>query len=351
MNAKVFIALTLAVSLVAGSASPRTVPCHYIAADGTQYDLTALTILRGDPYVYSDKDGKIYFNICGTLAGLKPNPCNTESSICLVDNNGVSSNAGSVSKSEWFNSAVNPESGVELIYQNGDTCENGQRKTSLMFKCVTDSFTSSSMRVSSVERSGCNTAITIETIYGCPVKEDSDDDTPDSNVVDSDSDSYGDSNSIGGGWDDSDSVYRHFHAANLLLVMMVSFFSTLMCLCLCACLVRKRKCKTQCKKTRNATEMAAVSEPLLQQVVHSNSEVAVGIPYPYPYAYAQAPFVPSPSAAQQQMFYYSNQLPVNPPEYTVATATAPTVIPIAEDQVSADERFARQLQAHFNTEQ
>jgi len=322
-----FVLLVVSYALLAHGTS---IPCTYTSSDNSFYDLTPLS--RTDnvsPYKFSSKNGQLLYNICGNL--IQNNPCGLNSSVCFIPAGaGVPISEGSINSVEWSDDADDAQAGVQLTYGNGDVCEFNEnaaptpRKTVIQLKCQSDV----ESNIVSVDQDSqpCKTIIEVQTRYACP-----------SAIV---------GTGEAGGFEDS---WRSNEAArgDFFISLIVTAVATMLCICVCAC-IRRRRCRSHCKRTQqqnlhSQTEMTVISQPLL-------SPPTSGVPS---VSYAPAPYMPY---MQPTQYYYYPAPATNAVSDSGLLYPAPVPVPTSsadvsgDEQITADEKLARELQAKFNAE-
>jgi hypothetical protein len=297
--------------------------CKFKGPDGF-YNLEPLYKNGGNAYSAIDNQGNtFFFNFCGDLSAEAEGSmgCDPSAAVCVLTSFGAYINAGRPSE-EWV--VGEDSNNVSITYTNGDSCVIGDvaspYQTVLQMYC--DDTTE--LNVTSVTYGNCQVSINAVTMYACP--------------------------QMGG-------KSRH-GGAGFMVILLPALCCCLSCLCVAACCRRRRRMCIQRKVEMGTYQPVpqeapqAVAQPQVQQipqpVVHAPQyPVAPQLPLSYqPYV------VPMQYQFQPQYF--------QPPSYFYPQQQAP-VAPLEqandahivnrENQVTDDEKIARDLQAQFDREQ
>jgi len=293
------------------------------------YNLEPLYKSGGNAYsVQDDQGNSFYFNLCGDLSleDEASKGCDPNAAVCVMTSFGAFINAGRPSE-EWVVGEDN--NNVSITYTNGDSCLVGDvsspYQTLMQLYCADDD---TEFNVTDVTYENCQVSINAVSKYACP------------------------------------QVGRRSHrrgGAGFLVVLIPAACCCVSCLCLAACCRRRRRMCRQ-RKTELATYQAVpqeVPQPVAQVHVQAQPVAQQSVPQ-YPVS-IQAPQVPmsyqpyvvpvqyqfQPQYFQPPSYFYPQQVtPVAPLEQANDTHIA-----VRENQVTDDEKIARELQAQFDREQ
>jgi len=259
--------------------------CHYKSTAGVDYDFRLMESKAVTDYQYFDASSgsTFYFRPCGNV---KAAGCDEHSSICMVNAAGKAVSFGS-QPARWADGAT--AGTIEAAYGNGETCNNGvDRKTLVTYVCSTNPTS-----VVSASLDECYAEFTIESPFACPAANYC------SSIVDSKSceDQDGLCKWASGkceyklgctGW-------KHMsHASALFLIILLTCTGVLLtctlCLCVCACRRRRRcrqmrmRCKRLSRKPVKTTKTTKKQDKKAQDVEYA--------PFQMPYQLVPGGFVP-----------------------------------------------------------
>jgi len=327
---KSFLLLIGFVAIVFGQSASQST-CQYTSSGGNYYDLSSLST----PTFYvveTDSNGfeNLYFSICAPLSANGDcitslgESCCEGSAACLFSTNGV--NIGNWEDS-LFSDLVGSDQGVEIIYSSpNSTCdETGKKyKTSVRLVCDWDAAYS----ISSVENpTACDTIITVNTSAACPV------------YVGGSIGYIGESGVI--------TVSRRvcFKTIGIIAAVVVG-----LCLCCVCCCVRRRRCMMR-RRLQQQQQTAAVELTNVSFRSSQPTQQIPQVPMPQYIQYVQQTpngpqyFYVQPQQQQQQQQIQPQQF--QPQQFQ--PQQFPIVVP-HDQQLNADEKLARVLQAQFNQE-
>jgi len=107
-------------------------PCKYTSTSGLHYDLTLYPYEM--QHFQSSPSASIYMRPCSGIFSSGGSDCPEESTVCMIDSSGKAINFGSEHAVQW---ADGKDGSVEAIYGNGELCNNGiPRKTVVDYICT-----------------------------------------------------------------------------------------------------------------------------------------------------------------------------------------------------------------------
>jgi len=191
--------------------------------------------------------------------------------------------------------------GLELTYGSGDVCSTDSSvnyKTIIRLNCTSDSFV-----VKDVQTDGCTTTILVNSYRACPM--------------------------IGG---ESDiAYYRNKHGSSLIFVLALVCCLALCCTC-CIRAFRRKTCRARrCNTPATNGDYSAVEFQTYNDASGQSVETPINTqPLPTPQYFMMYP--PAQNGQYGAPMYIVN----------------PQVVQPNQDQLAADEAYARQLQEQIN---
>jgi len=305
--------------------------CVFQGDSGDRIDLSRIAgkvFTVNETVIGHNTNSTWYWTVCGNLSEIAV--CPPSSAICFVEN-GKASNWGNASTVQISAKELHPD-GVTLAFA-GEMCSYGiLRSASLHFHCDWNAVTP---KVTTMNKYTCNVDFTIASIYACDT------------TVDSENGS-------------------HLVMAPFLVVFFISFMTFACCICLCACCRRRIHRKQQQKRELEMIQYSNVAfQPIPQEEQKEETKKTVRqsppapgrLPHPVPVQHipayyppvSQLPVQPVQLQPPQFFLYPSVQHPV---QFQPASFTQPATNTVAkrEEQVTDDEKLARELQAQFDRE-
>jgi len=152
------------------SVSHENKKCHFQTDKGS-FDLRLLMRdMNGKDWELRDAESKstFFFNPCGAVHN---DACPSGAALCQITDKNIAISFGSAEDLTW---AEIPEQGVELSYANGEKCDNGiPRKTVVQMTCGKPTAEKDSHQtvITGISLNECLVTLTVKSPYGCPVEQ------------------------------------------------------------------------------------------------------------------------------------------------------------------------------------
>jgi len=297
--------------------------CTFNTTSGYFYDFSRMK-LYGDITEVTNK-GRYYYQVCSDL---KTHCSSFHSSVCLLTANGIDINAGRTDSALW--SPVDPkqpESGVSIVYSNGDVCGNHHgsifsRKTLVNLHC--HDFTSQgnlhkeeSMITSIDDSDDCTTIVNISSSFACGTKIKNaspcgqklteatcfNAQNEDCSCAWCDGQCVGKFEICAGKWSSGCEVVIR---SNSIFVFIVPVVIVLLMLCLCVCVCVKKRRYNKISRIRHNLQLPTHNRKFVQEMAMEplmQSEMQMDHPVPQ-FVYVQ---VPMHNSDQQNPPYFAPQ--------------------------------------------
>jgi hypothetical protein len=287
--------------------------CGYVSSDSKWlYDLSNVKLQDGTPYSYTNDKGTYFFNFCKDLKSFKnsdASKCPKDSAVCLMTGDKFIK-LGDEEDLLFADSPFGTDKGLEMTYGSGEKCQADQTvnfKTLLRLNCSA----SERMTVTDIQTDACTTTIFINSLYACPAP--------------------------------FNGQTGQLKTSARSVVSLIFILSLACCVALCCtCCIRacrrgcrmRRCCKQQCRNGEyNAVECQTFSEETVQQQPDETPVQPMMVPQ----------YFMMPYPAQNGQYA--------PPMYFVNPPVQPQEVQVSEDQqIAADEAYARQLQEQLNNQ-
>jgi len=143
-----------------------TNPCHYVASDGSFYNLQELVLLNGS-YSVNNKLYKYDINICDYQTEIDCNGVKTAVCQSIIDSYPLAS-CGLPTKTHFADGLLGPAQGVSMTYFGGDICFDTGKPRISTISLVCDP--SATVRLTGgTESQVCQYSFLIFSKFACPV--------------------------------------------------------------------------------------------------------------------------------------------------------------------------------------